>query len=137
MFQQAAVGRVAAHQAAGSACWADPAQSLADRWGIEPVGTYVSAGGHIVDFRYGILDPEKSAAVAARQVKPYLIHQDSGAKLCVPTSAKIGPLRQTTMKPTRGRIYFVLFANPGGLVKTGNKVSVVMGDCRVEDLLVQ
>jgi len=116
----------------------DPAAvAMREQWGIEISSVRLSAGGYIIDFRYKVLDPVKAKSLAASKNKPYLIDQASGYKLLVPNTPKLGPLRQTAKKLTKGTIYFALFANPGRLVKSGGKVTVVIGDFRVEDLTVQ
>lgn len=113
------------------------AAAMREQWGIEISSVRLSAGGYIIDFRYKVFDPVKAKALAARENKPYLIDQASGYKLLVPNTPKLGPLRQTTKKLKKGTIYFALFANPGRLVKSGSKVTVVIGEFRVENIEVQ
>lgn len=112
---------------------------LQETLGIETQGISLSAAGHLLDFRYRIIDPDKALAFVDRRFKPYLIDEASGAHLAVPAPPKVGPLRQTSKygKPRQGRVYFVLFGNPGGLVKRGNKVTVVIGDVEIPGLVVQ
>ncbi|MBN1918058.1 MAG: hypothetical protein JW889_09130 [Verrucomicrobia bacterium] len=114
-------------------------EALAETWGVEIVGVWRSAGGYMLDFRYRVIDAEKAAPLLTRGpgIRPYLIDQASGAQLGLASSPKVGPLRQTTQVPTVGRVYFAIFANPGGMVASGNKVTVVIGDFRAEDLVVQ
>ena len=109
--------------------------SLEDRWGIQIKGIRLSAAGYMLDFRYRVVDPEKAGPLFKRQIKPYLVDQANGAKFIVPTTAKLGPIRNSN-KPQSGRTYFMFFANPGRYVKAGNKVTVVIGDFRAEDLVV-
>ena len=104
---------------------------------IHVVSLRTSASGHLVDFRYTIPESGRAEAFLAREVKPYLIDQTSGVRLSVPDAPKIGPLRQTARSQTPGRVYFALFANPGKAVKPGSKVTVVMGELRLENLSVQ
>jgi hypothetical protein len=113
------------------------AESLRQKWGIEIASVRVSAAGHMIDFRYKVLDPDKAAPMVKREYKPYLIDQASKAKLLVPTTPKIGALRQTSVKLIPGRVYGVMFANPAKVVKAGSKVTVVIGDCRLENLTVE
>jgi hypothetical protein len=111
-------------------------ERIAREWGIEPLGINLSAAGYLLDFRYRIADPEKARAFVARSVKPYLIDQATGARMYVPSPPKVGRLQQTSRKPTAGRIHFVLFANPGRFVKPGAEVTLVFGDCKLGDLVV-
>ena len=114
-----------------------PPQRLEDRWGIQVASLRMSAAGRLIDFRYRVIDPDKAALLGDRSVKPILIDQSSGRKLAVPTSPKIGSLRQTPVKLTTGRIYFTLFSNSEQLIKSGSKVTVVIGEFRAENLTVE
>lgn len=127
--------------AAGSqlATNAQPAgmESLERNWGIQVTALRLSAQGYMVDFRYKVLDPGKAAALADPNAKPCLVDQATGARLNVPRSPKVGPLRQSAQNLTGGKIYFALFANPGKVVKSGSKVTVAIGDFKAEDLVVE
>lgn len=109
---------------------------LAEEWGIEITSLHLTAAGHMIDFRFRVVDPEKAASLFVRQNKPYLIDQDSGQVLSVPRTAKIGPLRPSD-PPQQDRIYWMFFGTVPGLVQSGSKVTVVIGDFRAEDLTVQ
>jgi hypothetical protein len=125
----------------GSAANANPAAGptgdLAQRWGIEVTGVYLSAGGNLVDFRYRILDPAKAAVLTRAESKPQLEDQTSGAKLLVPNPDGKGQLRQTVKEPVAGKIYFMLFANTRHGVKSGDLVNITVGECKLEGLRVQ
>ena len=45
-------------------------------------------------------------------------------------------MRSTGQRLAAGRTYTALFANPGRLVKPGNKVDIVIGDFHATDLTV-
>ncbi|MFZ5799349.1 MAG: hypothetical protein ACYCYR_11145 [Desulfobulbaceae bacterium] len=107
-----------------------------ERWGIEITSLRMTAAGHMIDFRYRVLDPEKARPLFDRRNKAYLIDEASGKVLSVPTTAKIGPLR-TTGDIKEGRIYWMFFGNTTGLVKAGSKATVVIGDFRAEHLVVE
>ena len=111
--------------------------SLEAQWGIQIESLRLSAGGHMIDFRYRVLDPEKAAALAKRENKPCLIDEATGATFVVPRTPKIGPLRQTAQRLTAGKVYWMFFSNPGKFIKLGAKVTVVIGDFRAEHLEVQ
>ena len=115
----------------------EPTPTVEEQWGVEVTSVRVTASGHMIDFRYRILDAEKSKPLFDRQTKPYLMDQASGKVLEVPRTAKLGPLRPSNVAPAEGRIYTMLFGNTGGLVRPGSKVTVVIGDFRVEDLVVE
>ncbi len=69
--------------------------SIEEKWGVKVESLRVSAAGNLIDFRYRILDPEKATHLVDRRNKAYMIDQASGKVLSVPTTAKVGPLRQT------------------------------------------
>ena len=106
-------------------------------WGVKVVTVQQSAAGYMLDFRYRVLDKEKALPILSRGDIPYLVHQKTGARLMVPSSPKIGPLRQTALEAKQGKVYFILFANPGKMVSPGDRVTVVIGDFRAEDIVVQ
>jgi len=113
-----------------------PPPNLEEQWGIQAVSLRQTAHGHLLDFRYRVLDPQKAATLLRRQNKPYLIDEATGNKLPVPSMPKIGALRQSALTPEAGKVYFVMFQNPNGFVKSGSKVTVVIGDFKAEHLVV-
>lgn len=105
-------------------------------WGVKVLAIRLSANGYLLDFRYKVIDAEKAAPLFSREIKPYLLDQASGAVFGVPSSPKVGSLRQTR-PPVAGKNYFIMFANPANYVKKGSKVSVVIGDLKIENLTVE
>ena len=109
---------------------------LAAQWGVEVTSIRMTANDHMIDYRYRVLDADKATDLFKRQIKPRLIHQETGKVLTVPETAKLGPLRNSNT-PQEGKIYWMFFGNAGNLVKAGDKVTVVIGEFRVEDLIVE
>jgi len=105
-------------------------------WGIEVMYVRQTAAGYMLEFRYKVVNAERAQALFQRQVKPMLIHAETGAKLIVPTPAKTGALRNSN-PPKDGQTYWMFFANPGQFVKPGEHVSIEIGDFVVENLVVQ
>jgi hypothetical protein len=114
----------------------DSKAELRDKWGIEVTSLRLTANNHMLDFRYKVLNKEKAAPIFDRDKKPYLIHENTGKALTVPAPAKIGPLRNSD-SPKPDRIYWMFFGNAGKLIKKGDLVTVVIGDFRAEELLVE
>lgn len=112
-------------------------ESVQEKWGIEVVFLRLSAAGRIIDFRYRVTDPEKAIAVFDGRVKPVVIDKASGKRMSVVSVAKAGALRQKTLSPEKGRIYFILFKNEGGLMKVGSKADVEVGEIIIPGLLVE
>lgn len=110
--------------------------SLQEKWGVEVLGIQASAAGYILDFRYRVVDADKAAPLLDRRIKPYIVVEKDDARLEVPVTNKLGALRQTTKHVKPNRNYFVLFSNPARHVKSGDKVTVVIGDFEAKNLSV-
>jgi hypothetical protein len=104
--------------------------------GVEAVSLRRTAAGRMLDFRFRVVDPEKASPVLLRSTPAYLVHQATGAKLEI-TETRMGRMRQNTLKPEKGRTYFMLFNAAGREVSPGDKVTVVIGEHRFENLTVQ
>ena len=111
--------------------------ALIAKWGIRAERMMISGAGNIVDFRYHVLDPEKAAKVVSPKIKPVLVDEKTGMMKEVPMPANIGALRNTGRNLKKDRKYFVLFNNPGRNIKKGDKVTLVMGDYKLEHIEVQ
>lgn len=129
---------VARHEVSGPAD-ARTQKVCAETWGIEIVSLRRSAADSMLDLRYRILDGDKAMKLVDRSIDAYLIDQATGRTVAVPDTAKIGPLRQTTKygKPPEGRVFFMLFPNPGKSIRAGDKVTVVLGEFKATDLVVE
>jgi len=110
--------------------------SIGEKWGIEITSLRLTSNDHMLDYRYRVLDADKATDLFKRQIKPYLIHQETGQVMAVPETAKLGPLRNSNI-PQEGKIYWMFFGNAGKLIQAGDKVTVVIGEFRVEDLVVE
>ena len=113
-----------------------PAPGVEERSGVEGVSLRRTAEGGMLDFRYRVVDPEKAAPLLLRSTPAYLIHQATGAKLEIPET-RMGRMRQNTRKPEKGRVYWMLFNAAGRQVAPGDRVTVVIGEHRFENLTVQ
>jgi len=115
---------------------AEKAIGTEQQWGITIKSVRITAAGHMIDFRYRVVDPDKATMLLRKQSKAYMVDQKTGTQLSVPRT-RIGPMRQTTVKPMPNRNYTMLFTNPMGLVKPGDKVTVMIGDFKAENLIVE
>jgi hypothetical protein len=113
----------------------DQAVQMEEKWGIRILGIRQTSHGFLLDFRFHVMDPEKANPLIGRHAKPYIIDESSGLKLAVPDMPKVGSLRAKGNEPDRD--YFILFSNPNGVIKKGSKVTVVSGDFKVENLVVE
>lgn len=114
-----------------------PATAEEQRYGIRYQSMRLSGSGLLLDFRYSVLDADKAAHIVNHQVQPYVVDTLTGHQFQVPHAQKIGTLRHMGGKLQSGRVYSVLFANPGRTIKSGGNVQVVMGDYRLDALTVE
>jgi hypothetical protein len=129
----------AAERASRPAVTESPASEagVGESLGIKPFGVLLTAAGTMLQFRYLVVDPGKSGPVFDQKIKTYLVDQASGASFGVSTDTKFGPLRSSSRAPVAGKEYFILFANPNRVVKRGNKVTIVIGDYKIEQVTVE
>lgn len=109
-----------------------------ERWGIRAVSLRPSLGGTVLDFRYKVVDAEKARPLFDRRIKPYLFDPSTGVSLGMPEETNLGALRASPRNPpVVGKHYYVLFSNGFGTVKKGTKITVVIGDCKLENVVVE
>lgn len=108
-------------------------------YGIAVDGLRLSAAGSMLDFRYRVLEPKKAAPILDGRIQPYLLDEGHQAKLAVPDTPVLGRLRQTGRngKVLTDRTYFIMFGNPGKAVRSGDKVTLLLGQVKITDLTVQ
>ncbi|BDG02335.1 hypothetical protein [Anaeromyxobacter oryzae] len=104
-------------------------------WGVDIVGVRPVSSGYMLRFDYRVVDPEKAAALTDRKARPYLIDEATRTALAVPAMENVGELRQMA-PPQQDRTYFMIFGNPGRLVKRGSRVTIVVGNLRAEGVVV-
>jgi hypothetical protein len=116
----------------------EKAKELAEVWGVELLGMRITAADYMLDFRFHVIDAEKALPLFDHRIKPYIVADRSQIKLPVPMAAKVGAFRPTNRGKniTSGRNYYMIFGNPDRHVKQGETVTVVIGDFKVEGLLV-
>ena len=105
-------------------------------WGVDDFSAHLAESGQLVRFSYRVTDAKKAQALNARESSPYLLDEEIHAVLQVPEMEKVGKLRQSG-PPESGKSYWMVFSNKGGPVKPGHRVSVVIGQVRIDGLVVQ
>lgn len=114
--------------------WQRPGGSAADllqRSGVRIVRVAVSGGGGLIDVRYQVVDPEKAAAVHAAGTPPAVVDERSGLVLrdLYMNHAHNGPLKAAVT-------YYLVFENPGGWIRRGSTVAILLGDAQVDHVVV-
>jgi hypothetical protein len=113
--------------------------SPARKLGIRITALRLTAAGYMVDVRYRITDPGRAKTFLTRKGEElFLVDEATGMRLAVPTTPKLGALRQRPKAdPTTDREYFVFFANPARHLRRGDEVTLVAGDVKVPHLAVE
>jgi hypothetical protein len=105
--------------------------------GIRVDRVQLASSGYMIDFRYWVTDADKAWALFRGSSRRELVHQATGAKMIVPAPAYVGPMSQTSEKPKNDRRYYVFFGNPGKYVKSGDSVTIYIGDVEIGPLEVR
>jgi hypothetical protein len=109
-----------------------------DALGVKVEAVRLSAAGYMIDVRYRVLDVDKARPLFDRKARPLLLEEGTGAQLAVPNAPKLGQLRTTSVRNVKAdRTYSMVFANPGRYVERGKQMSLVIGEARIDGLVVQ
>ncbi|MGH6751512.1 MAG: hypothetical protein ACREFM_09000 [Hypericibacter sp.] len=100
--------------------------------GVRVVRIAVSAGGGILDLRYLVLDPDKAVVVHDQTKPPTIIREPTGESASRPWMPHHG-----ATKHRAGSTYYELIANPGGVVKRGDRVTLAIGDASLRHIVVE
>jgi hypothetical protein len=116
----------------------EQAKKLAEQWGVKLISLNLTSAGFMMDFRFRVLDADKALSLFDHRIKPYVVAERSSIKLPVPMAAKVGAMRPTNRGKNikADKNYYMIFANPDRHVKRGEKVTVIIGDFKVEHLTV-
>jgi hypothetical protein len=105
-------------------------------WGVGLLSVKAVESGQLIRFKYYVLDAEKAKTLNDKRLEPSLIFPEGHVKLVIPSLEKVGQLRQSST-PQAGKAYWMAFSNPGGRVKRGDHVDVIIGQFRAEGLVVE
>ena len=109
------------------------ADGMAARYGIDVTLVGTSAAGGLVDFRYQVVDPDKAnPLVHDVDLLPKIIVEETGATLGL---ASLPHNHGVDLE--LGGQYFFLLANANNALRPGTLVTVVIGDARLEHIVVQ
>jgi len=104
-------------------------------WGIDALSVKLTESGNMVRFSWRVLDPQLAKPLSEKEAQTSLVDPQAGVSLVVPTLENIGMMRQAST-PESGKSYWMAFSNKGRIVKKGDRVNVVIGQFRADDLAV-
>jgi hypothetical protein len=105
-------------------------------WGVDSLSVKAVESGELIRFSYRIQDGNKAKLLNDKTINAFLIARAAGIRLSVPSLEKVGQLRQSSA-PEAGKSYWMAFSNPGGRVKRGDHVDVVIGQFHADGLVVE
>jgi hypothetical protein len=105
-------------------------------WGVDRLKVSRVASGTLIRFTYRVTDPSQAAPLMEKGASPSLYAARARATLAVPIMEKIGPLRQAGALKA-GKEYWIAFSNKGNLVRSGDRVDVIVGRFRADGLIVE
>jgi hypothetical protein len=104
-------------------------------WGVDQLTVKLTESGEVVRFSWRVLDPDRAKPLSEKSAEPSLEDPRAGVSLVVPAMENIGKLRQEST-PEAGKAYWMVFSNKGRHVKRGDRVNVVIGQFRANNLAV-
>jgi hypothetical protein len=105
-------------------------------WGVASLSVRSVESGELIRFNFRVVDAAKAEPLNDKKTEPFLFAERARVKLVVPSMEKVGQLRQSS-PPEVGKVYWMAFSNKGGLVKRGDRVSVVIGKFHADGLVVE
>jgi hypothetical protein len=105
-------------------------------WGVDKLKVSQTASGNLIRFSYRVTDPALAKPLGDKNATPYMYGQKSHALLQIPVMDKVGQLRQTGT-PQAGQEYWMTFSNKRNLIKSGDRVNVMIGSFHADGLMVE
>ena len=94
-------------------------------------------GNAMLDMRYKVIDPKKAISLVNGNTRAYVFEPVTGAMLFMPSPPKEGCFPPSGNRLNTSKIYFATAANQRGVFKSGSRVSLVIGDCVLSDIIVE
>lgn len=102
-----------------------------DRVGVRVNTVVTTGGGGLIDVRYLVIDPSKAASLHDAATPPAMIDETTGL---VVNQLLMG--HNHTGDFAAGHAYYLVFENPGNLIHSGSRVSVLLGNAAVGHVVV-
>ena len=130
----AMAGWMIASQVAGQLVEGRQARAIAafeEETGIRVLRIVRTAGGGVIDFQFQVVDPDKALVIHDEERPPMLLDVKSNQILANPFHDHADRELHTAVT------YHQLIMNGGGLLERGSKVTIAVGNSRLENLRVQ
>ncbi len=108
-----------------------------DQWGVEVLSLRTTSAGYFLDLRYRVLDADKAQSLTDVKKDAYVLDPLTQVRQEVADTPTAGKLRERGRRLIPDRVYSIVFANPGKRIVPGMKVTLVVGDLRLDNVEVQ
>ena len=112
--------------------------AIEEKYGVRFTLVGVTADGGMVDVRYRVLDPDKAMALMGGMggagdegASPQLLVEGVNVRI---ENSELMSMKQL---PEPGSEQFILYANPKGVVVPGTRITIIVGDLRLEHVVAQ
>jgi hypothetical protein len=102
------------------------------RSGVRIVRVAVTGDGGLVDLRYLVIDPDAADGIHNVATPPELVDERTGVVI---RDLFMGHMHHGRLKSAQQ--YYLVFDNPGNLLRAGARVTVQLATARVADVLVR
>lgn len=109
-----------------------PQTAFEDETGVRVIRVALTAGGGMLDLRYQIVDPDKAVIVHDEENPPTIVDEVTGQAISRPWMD-----HSHDRELHHAVSYYELIMNVGGMIKRGSKVTIIIGDSRLEHVVVQ
>ena len=120
-----------------AAWWMQPAEptvpvmpaspAIEEKYGVQFTFLAVTADGGLIDLRYRVVDAGKARSFGHyTETAPLLVSEDTG--LMVQTTA----MGLHNHRVETGYTYYILYRNTASAIKSGSKVTIQVGDLKLE-----
>ncbi|WP_028061075.1 hypothetical protein [Candidatus Solirubrobacter pratensis] len=109
-----------------------PKVAFERRAGVRIARVAVSGGGGLLDLRFQVLDADAAASVHDAATPPQLVDERTGV---VVGGLLMGHSHKGRLNAAQ--TYYLVFDNPGSLVRRGSRVTVQLGAARVAHVPVR
>ncbi len=105
--------------------------AFAEETGVKIVGVSLVMGRGMIDLRYEVVDPDKAVVVHDDEYPPGFMVESTGQIINTPYH------EHAAFEAHVAVTYDEILMNPGGVLKRGDLVTVLIGQSRLEHVVVQ
>jgi hypothetical protein len=102
------------------------------RTGVRLLSVALTGGGGLVDVRYQVIDPDAASSIHDPKAPPDLVDEHTGV---VVNNLFMGHIHNGQLRAAQ--TYYLIFENPGSLLRPGTRVTVQLGTARVAHVPVR